>query len=76
MGDEEACWEFVVGGRIAGLVRYVDSSANLRVFLLTVELPLPTHMRCQSLADQTSLLAQEEILLDLTAPHLLRARHA
>jgi hypothetical protein len=26
------------------------------------------HMRCQSLADRTSLLAQEEILLDQTAP--------
>jgi hypothetical protein len=33
-----------------------------------VELPLPMHMRCQSLADRTSLLAQEEILLDQTAP--------
>jgi hypothetical protein len=33
-----------------------------------VELPLPTHMRCQSLADRTPLLAQEETLLDLTAP--------
>jgi hypothetical protein len=33
-------------------------------------------MRCQSRADRTSLLAQEEIFLDLTAPHLLRARHA
>jgi hypothetical protein len=35
MGDEEACRKFVVGERIAGLVRYVDSSANFRVFLLT-----------------------------------------
>jgi hypothetical protein len=33
-----------------------------------VELPLPTHMRCQSMADRTPLLAQEETLLDLTAP--------
>jgi hypothetical protein len=35
MGDEEACREFVVGGRIAGLVRYADSSVNHRFFLLT-----------------------------------------
>jgi hypothetical protein len=41
-----------------------------------VELLLPTHMRCQSMADQTPLLAQEKPLLDLTAPHLLRSRHA
>jgi hypothetical protein len=33
-----------------------------------VELPLPTHMRCQSMANRTPLLAQEETLLDLTAP--------
>jgi hypothetical protein len=33
-----------------------------------VELPLPTHMRCYSMADRTPLLAQEETLLDLTAP--------
>jgi hypothetical protein len=33
-----------------------------------VELPLPMHMRCQSMADRTPLLAQDETLLDLTAP--------
>jgi hypothetical protein len=39
-----------------------------------VELPLPTHMRCQSMADRTPLLAQVETLLDLTAPvHALSA---
>jgi hypothetical protein len=33
-----------------------------------VELPLPTHMRCQSMADRIPLLVQEETLLDMIAP--------
>jgi hypothetical protein len=81
IGDEKystvmksrSCWVSWIMGRDDGAewVRYTDFFANPRVFLLTVELLLPTHMRCQSLADRTPLLAQKETLLDLTALHLL-----
>jgi hypothetical protein len=43
------CWMSWIMGRDdgAGLVRYANSSANLRGFSCSrVELPLPTHMRC------------------------------
>jgi hypothetical protein len=64
------CWMSWIMGRDDGAewVCYTDFSANPRFSYSRVELPLPTHMRCQSMADRTPLLAQEETLLDLTAP--------